>query len=60
MDRWNLQNLKSIFYNDKEEKVHSLLQDKDVADPWYTDDFETAYRDIEKGCKEWLERILHD
>ncbi len=60
MDRWNLQNLKRIFYNDKAEKVHSLLQNKDVADPWYTDDFEMAYRDIEKGCREWLERILHD
>lgn len=60
MDRWNLQNLKRIFYNDNKEKVHSLLQDKDVADPWYTDDFETAYQDIERGCKEWLERILND
>lgn len=24
---------------------------RDVADPWYTDDFESAYRDIEAGCK---------
>jgi protein-tyrosine phosphatase len=32
-----------------------------VADPWYTDDFETAYRDIEKGCealKEFLKKTI--
>lgn len=29
----------------------------DVADPWYTGDFETAYRDIERGCKAILDSI---
>lgn len=60
MDRWNLQNLNRIFHMDPQKKIHALLRDHDVADPWYTDDFETAYQDIETGCKEWLERILHD
>jgi protein-tyrosine phosphatase len=28
-----------------------------VADPWYTDDFETAYRDIREGCQCLLEHL---
>ena len=35
-------------------KVRRLL-DRDVADPWYTGDFEATYRDLEEGCK----RLLH-
>ena len=31
------------------------LRDRDVADPWYTGDFEATYRDLEEGCK----RLLH-
>ena len=60
MDKWNMQNLKRIFKTDPQEKVHSLLKNRDVADPWYTDDFERAYEDIYQGCTEWLERIQND
>lgn len=60
MDRWNHQNLKRLFKMDPQQKVYSLLADRDVADPWYTDDFETAYQDIVQGCQEWLERITND
>lgn len=35
-------------------KIRRLL-DRDVADPWYTGDFEATYRDLEEGCK----RLLH-
>ena len=35
-------------------KIRRLL-DRDVADPWYTGDFEATYRDVEEGCK----RLLH-
>ena len=35
-------------------KIRRLL-DRDVADPWYTGDFEVTYRDLEEGCK----RLLH-
>ena len=31
--------------------------DRDVADPWYTNDFETAYEDILEGCGTPLEQI---
>lgn len=60
MDRWNHQNLKRLFKMDPQQKVYSLLADRDVADHWYTDDFETAYQDIVQGCQEWLERITND
>ena len=35
-------------------KIRRLL-DRDVADPWYTGDFEATYMDLEEGCRE----ILH-
>jgi protein-tyrosine phosphatase len=40
----------------------SLLMDwtgenRDVADPWYTGDFEAAYQDIYRGCKAMMEKI---
>ena len=38
--------------------MHWAGEDRDVADPWYTGDFEQAYLDIEKGCKALLEKIM--
>ena len=50
MDRMNLRWLKYIIPNDPDNKVRLMMsyagQDRDVADPWYTGDFETTYRDI--------------
>lgn len=45
MERYNLRNLPKIT-----DKVQLLL-DRDIADPWYTGDFETTYRDLEEGLK---------
>ena len=58
MDRNNLRNMVRFVGSDPEHKV-SLLMDHtsrpgDVADPWYTDDFETAYREIDQGCRALL------
>jgi len=43
------------------DKVHKLLEyagsGRDVADPWYTGDFETTYRDVEAGCEGLLRHI---
>ncbi len=43
------------------DKVHKLMEytgeNRDVADPWYTRDFETAYQDIAKGCQSLLLHI---
>ena len=50
MDRMNLRWLKYIIPNDPAGKVRLMMsyagQDRDVADPWYTGDFETTYRDL--------------
>lgn len=62
MDSMNLRNMYQFVGEDKDKKV-SLLMDftdtpGDVADPWYTDDFDTTWRDVNKGCKGLLEKIL--
>ena len=54
MDRWNIRNIQRIIPDDPEGKI-SLLMDftsrpGDVADPWYTDDFEATWRDCLEGC----------
>ncbi len=49
MDGANLRELKRIIAADPEGKVRRLL-DRDVADPWYTRDFERCYADIAEGC----------
>ena len=49
MDDWNVQNMKKILK--KDQKIRKLLENKDVADPWYTGNFEKTYEDIEKGCQ---------
>ena len=56
MDGENLWNARRMTGGDPEGKVEMLL-DREVADPWYTDDFETAYNDILEGCEDLLERL---
>lgn len=50
MDKANLHSLNRIFGKDKNEKLYNLMsfagKDTDVADPWYTGDFEKTYLDI--------------
>ena len=36
------------------EMTKILFVCRDVADPWYTDDFETAFQDILEGCEAML------
>ena len=61
MDDNNLYNLRRIIGQDTKHKVKKLLNfcgiDRDVADPWYTGDFETTYADIDAGCKALLHSI---
>ena len=50
MDRWNIRNIQRIIPEDPEGKI-SLLMDftsrpGDVADPWYTGDFEATWQDV--------------
>ncbi len=63
MDRENLRGLRRIYGEDANEKVSRLLEwvgsDRDIADPWYTGDFETAFDDVEAGCIALLNHIQH-
>lgn len=64
MDENNLRNIKRIFPSDPQGKVHKLLEytgsGRDVADPWYSGDFETAYNDILNGCKALLDKLKEE
>lgn len=61
MDDWNIRNMTCIVGGDPESKIHKLLdyttRRGDVADPWYTGDFEATWRDVEEGCKELLKSL---
>ena len=61
MDRYNVRSVNRIFGGDRDEKIRMLMdftdRPGDVSDPWYTGDFETAYRDIHEGCKGLLKSI---
>ena len=64
MDRNNLRNLRRMFGDDTEHKI-SLLMDHtrrpgDVADPWYTGDFEATWRDVLEGCRGLLDEMAID
>ena len=56
MDGENLWNARRITGGDPDGKV-SMLLDRQIDDPWYTDDFQTAYDDILEGCKNLLEEL---
>ena len=61
MDTNNMRNIKRIIPNDPENKICKLMDlagGGDVADPWYTGDFSTTYRDIFAGCKALLAKVL--
>ena len=60
MDRSNMRWMKWIIGEDTQDKVRMMMsfanQDRDVADPWYTGDFEKTYRDIAEACHHLLEQ----
>ncbi len=62
MDTNNVRNIMRIIGSDKEEKVYKLMsytsRGGDVADPWYSGDFETCYNDIYEGCCAFLEKLI--
>ena len=58
MDAWNLRLIKRIIPDDPEGKIHLMMSyagvGRDVADPWYTGDFEETFQDILEGCEAML------
>ena len=61
MDGANLRNMRRICGEDILGKMSLLMEHagirRDVADPWYTDDFETTWQDVLMGCQALLEKL---
>ena len=61
MDSYNSRNMKRMLPNDTENKIHLLLDwsdnPRDIADPWYTGDFDVTYNDVLEGCTALLKEI---
>ncbi len=61
MDSWNVRNTLRIIGSDKDGKVSKLLsfagEGGDIADPWYTGNFDETYDDVLRGCKEFLKHL---
>ncbi len=59
MDTANIRNMQRIAGQDAEGKIYKMLSfagsSADVADPWYTGDFDTTYRDITQSLEGFLE-----
>lgn len=62
MDGSNLRWLRRIIGDDPEGKVRLMMsyagKHRDVADPWYTGDFETTFQDILEGCEAMITKSL--
>ena len=63
MDSANIRNMNRIAGGDPEEKIYKLLtfagSSRDVADPWYTGDFDATYRDVLEGLEGFLDTIMN-
>lgn len=61
MDDANIRNMRRIAGGDPQNKIYKMLEfagsRRDVADPWYTGDFEATYQDVMDGCEGLLKEI---
>ena len=65
MDHWNLRNMQRITGPDTDNKLSLLLDytdraGADIADPWYTGNFEETYNDIVEGCTALLRNLGYE
>ena len=61
MDTYNIVDLRSLVYSEDLPKIHKLLEfagsTRDIADPWYTGNFDETYADILEGCTALLQSL---
>ena len=61
MDSANIRNLNRVLKNDPEGKIYKFLtfagSGRDIADPWYTGNFDETYEDIQEGCEGFLDYL---
>ena len=64
MDHANLRNMERICGGDDQHKLHLLLEYAgelaDIADPWYTGNFDETYDDVLRGCTGLLQELLQN
>ncbi|MBQ7614998.1 MAG: low molecular weight phosphotyrosine protein phosphatase [Butyrivibrio sp.] len=64
MDSANIRNMNHIYGGDPENKIYKMLdftdREGDVADPWYTGNFDATWRDVSEGCHGLFRKILTD
>jgi len=62
MDSWNIRNMNRICGGDPDGKIVMLMdytdRPGDMADPWYTSDFEATWRDVSEGCQALLHSLV--
>ncbi|WP_394920864.1 low molecular weight protein-tyrosine-phosphatase [uncultured Robinsoniella sp.] len=64
MEQANIRNMIRIMGEDRDKKVFKLLDfsdnPRDIADPWYTGNFDRTYADVYEGCEGLLEYVLRE
>jgi len=62
MENSNIRNIIKIIGHDNKNKIYRLLDfsdnPRDIADPWYTGNFDETYDDIVEGCIAFLDNIM--
>lgn len=63
MDRWNIRNMTRICGDDPDGKIHMLMdytnRPGEVADPWYTGNFDATWHDVLEGCEALLDDLRY-
>lgn len=64
MDTWNIRNMNRILGGDPEGKVYKFLSfgsdGRDIADPWYTGNFDETYADVQEGCEGFFAYLVEN
>ena len=64
MDFANLRNMRRMCGGDEQDKIHLLMdythRPGEVADPWYTGDFEATWQDVREGCEGLLQYLTKE
>ena len=62
MDSANMRNMQRIYGGDPENKVYKMLdfagRSADVADPWYTGNFDATWNDVVDGCNGLISKVI--
>jgi protein-tyrosine phosphatase len=61
MDSWNMRNLDRMLKGDPNGKLYKFLtfagSERDIADPWYTGNFDETYEDVVEGCEGFIDYL---